>query len=70
MATLVKFLNDLVAVPGLEAEFDKDPWGTMAKRKLGKKNQQLLMYGTLDELRKAVQTELPGATVIMIKMRP
>ena len=71
MARIVDFLNALADDPELEARFDATPRDVMLEFGLDAGQGLLILGGTPQELREAVQDEVgQDITVIMIKMRP
>jgi hypothetical protein len=69
MAKLADFLEKLSSDPAFEAKYDADPTGTMEEFGLDAQQIDLVLNGTVKQIRKALHDEDPSATfeVYMVK---
>ncbi|HET7929042.1 MAG TPA: hypothetical protein VFM40_05760 [Actinomycetota bacterium] len=72
MAEINKFLNQLATDATLQADFEKQPLKTMRAFELTEAQMELILEGSIDDLRTAIAEEIGVAApdVYMVKMRP
>lgn len=69
-ALIKDFLNFLADNPDKEAMFDQNPARVMTEFGLTADQQQLVLHGTLKQIRKAIKKEVSsGFEIFMIKMK-
>lgn len=66
MGTLAGFLEKLSSDAAFEAKYDADPKGTMVEFGLDPHQINLVLHGTAEQIRKALQDEDPSRTTFEV----